>query len=119
MNTDQTIQRGVAPEARAGRRCRLCWGTNERPNSTVMLYRHNSLPWIAPLVLQYERVTGDRYIIASVVTAGREVDSNRTAGDFVIADGTTYEVEHKGTVTLMPGFKVEQGATFSVKLSDY
>ena len=144
-----------------------------------MLYHHNYLPWIAPLALQNERVTDDRYIIASDITAGREVDSNRTAGDnrwvsinsknedngfgrvgapagffrfnfltcspllcrevesksarhlppiqleqfmeptFVIAEGTTYEIEHKGTVSLQPGFKVEKGATFSVKPSDY
>ena len=84
-----------------------------------MLYHHNYLPWIAPLALQNERVTDDRYIIASDVTAGREVDSNRTAGDFVIAEGTTYEIEHTGTVSLMPGFKVEKGATFSVTPSDY
>lgn len=92
---------------------------NVNPNSTIMLYRHNYLPWIAPLVLQNERVTDDRYIIASDVTAGRIVDANRTAGDFVIATGTTYEIEHKGTVSLQPGFKVEKGATFSVKPSDY
>ena len=84
-----------------------------------MIYQHNKLPYIAPIVLQNERVTDDRYIIASDVTAGRSVDANRTSGDFVIAEGTTYEIEHKGTVSLQPGFKVEKGATFSVKPSDY
>ena len=40
-------------------------------------------------------------------------------GNVTIATGTNYSVEHTGTVSLMPGFKVEKGATFSVKPSDY
>ena len=39
--------------------------------------------------------------------------------DFSIAAGVDYEIEHKGTVTLAPGFKVEKGATFSVTPSEY
>ena len=38
-------------------------------------------------------------------------------GNVTIAAGTNNE--HTGTVSLMPGFKVEKGATFSVKPSDY
>ena len=40
-------------------------------------------------------------------------------GNVTIAAGTNYSVEHTGTVSLQPGFKVEKGATFSVKPSDY
>ena len=38
-------------------------------------------------------------------------------GNVTIAAGTNNE--HTGTVSLMPGFKVEKGASFSVKPSDY
>ena len=51
--------------------------------------------------------------------AGRNVDSNRMAGDLTIAEGSEYEIETKGKVVLAPGFKVEKGALFSVSQSDY
>ena len=89
------------------------------PNSTVMVYQHNYLPYIAPLFLQNERVERSQYVIANDVYAGRNVDSNRTVGDLTIAVGSEYEIESKGQVVLAPGFKVEKGALFSVTQSDY
>ena len=84
-----------------------------------MIYRHNKLPYIAPMVLQNKRIENNQHVIASSLTAGNSVDSNRTSGDVTIASGTNYSVEHTGTVSLMPGFKVEKGATFPMKPSDY
>ena len=89
------------------------------PNSTTMVYKHNYLPYIAPLYLQNERVERSQYVIANEVYAGRNVDTNRTAGDLTIAEGSEYEIETKGQVVLAPGFKVEKGALFSVIRSDY
>ena len=93
--------------------------SNVNPNSTVMVYSHNYLPYIAPLYLQNERVVRSQYVIANDVYAGRNVDTNRTAGDLTIAEGSEYEIETKGQVVLAPGFKVEKGALFSVTQSDY
>lgn len=85
------------------------------PNSPIMLFKHNYLPYIAPLLLQNERINNSKYIIANDVLAGNAIDSNRTtSGDVVIKDGIEYEIEAKGTVTLEDGFKVEKGATFAV-----
>lgn len=92
---------------------------NVNPNSTVMVYSHNNLPYIAPLYLQNERVERSQYVIANDVYAGRNVDTNRTAGDLTVAEGSEYEIETKGQVVLAPGFKVEKGALFSVIQSDY
>lgn len=89
------------------------------PNSTITLYRHNYYPYIAPLLIQNERIERSQYVIASDVKAGLSVDSNRLAGEVTIAMGSDFEIEAKGTVTLAPGFKVEKGALFSVTRSDY
>ena len=70
-------------------------------------------------MLQNTTINNSQYVIAGDVVAGNHVESGRTAGDVTIADGVEYEVEYKGTVTLMPGFNVEKGATFSVKPSEY
>ena len=49
-----------------------------------------------------------------LVAPGSSVDSNRTAGDLVIAEGVDYEIEAKGEVRLDKGFQVEKGAMFKV-----
>ena len=84
------------------------------PNSTVMVYKHNSLPYIAPLLLQNANLTKSQYVIASDVIAGKAIDSNRNPGDVTVKNGIEYEIEASGTVTLQDGFNVEKGATFAV-----
>ncbi len=46
--------------------------------------------------------------------SGNAIDSNRTPGEVTVKSGIEYEIEASGTVTLQDGFKVEQGATFTV-----
>ena len=87
---------------------------NANPNSTIMLYKHNYIPYIAPLDLQNIELSNNQYLIASDVTAGKFVDPNRTIGEVVVKNGIEYEIEASGTVTLQDGFKVEKGATFAV-----
>lgn len=89
------------------------------PNSPIMLYKHNYLPYIAPLLLQNERFNYSKYIIANDVLAGSTIDPNRTSGDVVVKAGIEYEIEASGTVTLENGFKVERGATFAVYPSSF
>ena len=86
------------------------------PNSTIMLYKHNYIPYIVPMSLQNEVLNKSQYVIASDVTAGYSIDNNRnrTPGDVIVKNGVEYEVEASGTVTLQDGFKVEKGATFAV-----
>ena len=92
---------------------------NVNPNSCIMVYKHNKLPYIAPLVLQNTTIGNSQYVIAGDVVAGRNVDSGRTVGDVTISSGAEYEIEHKGFVMLGPGFMVENGATLSITPSDY
>lgn len=89
------------------------------PNSTVMLYKHNHIPYIAPLELQNITFSNDQYVIANDVIAGESVDSNRTPGDVIVKCGIEYEIEASGTVTLHDGFNVEKGATFAVYPSSF
>jgi len=92
---------------------------NANPNSTIMLYKHNHIPYIAPLELQNITFSKNQYVIANDVTAGKSVDSNRTTGEVIIENGIEYEIEASGTVTLQDGFKVEKGATFAVYPSSF
>lgn len=92
---------------------------NSYPNSSIMVFKHNYLPYIAPLLLQNEEMSRTQYVIARDVTAGYMVDTNRTEGDFTIKNGAEYEIEASGTVTLQDGFSVEKGAVFAVYPSSF
>ena len=87
---------------------------NISPNSTIMVYKDNCIPYIAPLIIQNARINKSQYIIASDVAIGRSVDVNRTNGDVTIKRGVEYEIELSGSCSLMDGFKVEKGAAFAV-----
>ena len=89
------------------------------PNSTIMVYDHNRIPYIAPLILQNTTLDNSQYVYATDVTAGRSVDSGRTNGNVTIAEGIEYEIEASGKVTLAGGFNVERGAMFTVQKSTY
>ena len=92
---------------------------NISPNSTIMVYQHNYIPFIAPLELQNVYLNKSQYIIASDVLAGKAVNISRTIGDVVVNQGAQYEIEASGVVRLEDGFKVEKGATFAVYPSSF
>lgn len=50
---------------------------------------------------------------------GKNIDTNRPAGNVTVLQGVTYELEFRDSVNLMPGFEVAKGAVFSIILSDY
>ena len=89
------------------------------PNSTIMLYKHNYIPYIVPMKHQNITMSRSQYVIASDVTAGKSIDSNRTQGDVTIPAGVEYEIEASGVVRLEDGFQVERGATFAVYPSSF
>ena len=88
-------------------------------SANQVVYKHNYLPYIAPLVLQNVNLSKSQYIIASDVTAGHSVDNNLTLGDVTVKSGVEYEIEASGKVTLQDSFKVEKGATFAVYPSSF
>lgn len=89
------------------------------PNSTIMLYNHNYIPYIAPLVLQDVTLDNSQYVIASSVLVGNKVDNGRSFGQVTVPSNTEYEIEATGEVKIAGGFKVEKGATFSIIPASY
>lgn len=87
---------------------------NVSPNSSVMLHKHNSIPYFAPVMLQNTILNNSQYLIADDVMIGCSVDNARTNGVVTIVNGVDYEIESSGIVTLSGGFNVEKGATFKV-----
>ena len=84
-----------------------------------MLYKHNYLPHIAPLFIQNTTISNSQYVIADEVKMGKAVDINRTQGNVTVSNGVDYEIESSGKVVLSGGFKVERGASFTIRESSY
>lgn len=89
------------------------------PNSTIMIYDRNHIPFLAPLVLQNIRLDNSQYVIADEVKAGRAVDTGRTLGEVSVCDGASYEIEAAGEVEISGGFSVERGSSFAVYRSSF
>lgn len=89
------------------------------PNSTVMVYAHNYIPYIAPLVLQNTDLDQSQYVIADEVLVGRQVDNGRANGDVTVKANAEYEIEAAGEVRLAGGFTVEKGAAFAIRPASF
>ncbi len=58
------------------------------PNSVVTVYRHNAIPYIAPLRWQNDTIAGTRYFVVHDVTMGEAADTGRSTGELVFSGGT-------------------------------
>ena len=110
-NTDRSIKKIVKAPS--------CTFNHVSPNGTIMVYKRNYFPYIAPTFIQNTDIIKSQYLIAGDYTAGSHVDSILTNGEVTVKSGIEYEIEHSGKVTLGGGFKVEKGATFIVKPACY
>ncbi len=85
------------------------------PNSSIMVYNHEHIPYILPLMLQNCNINNSQYVYASSFSAGKSILPNITHGNVTIKNDAVYEVEATDDVHLGEGFIVENGATFAIK----
>ena len=93
---------------------RTCTFNNIPRNYAVTVYRHNYLPYIAPLYLQNEEVTGKHYIIGNKISLGDNVNQTKQTGNLIIKNKADVTIETSDCVTLDGGFTVEAGASFKI-----
>lgn len=84
-------------------------------NYTVTITKHNYIPYIAPLYLQNESVSGTHYVHTNDVNIGTNVTTEKQSGNFVITSSADVTIEPIGEVTLDVGFTVDLGGKFEVK----
>jgi hypothetical protein len=88
---------------------------NVPKNYIISVLKHNYLPYIAPLYLQNEEVSGSNYIHADEVFIGNSVSTEKMSGDLVVKHGASVTIETSNNVTLDAGFIVELGGRFEIK----
>ena len=98
------------------------WGADDvdffngiSPTASIMVYNHDHIPYIAPMMLQNCEISNSQYVYASSFSAGKSILPNNTHGNVTIKNGAEYEIEATDDVFLGEGFIVENGATFAVK----
>lgn len=87
-------------------------------NYVVTLYKHDYLPYIVPMYLQNESVTGAHYIKGSKIFTGSSVDNSKATGNFIVKSGANLVLETSEGITLDGGTTIEAGASFEVKLNN-
>lgn len=88
--------------------------TGASPNSVVTVYKHNAIPYVAPLYLQNDTIRSSQYFLVNDIHIGRAVDANRTEGNVVIESGTL-TFESNGDVWIGDGLIIKGGATLIIK----
>ena len=84
----------------------------------LTLYKHDYIPYVAPIYLQNESVTGTHYIKGSQITTGNSVDPTKATGDFVVKSGSDIVLEVSEGITLDAGTEIELGANFEIKINN-
>lgn len=103
---DLNIQKSV------GRSCQFSYIPR---NYAITVYKHNYLPYIAPIYLQNENIIGKHYLLGDKIVLGSSVDKTKQRGDIVIKNNADVTIETSDCVTLEGGFTVEVGAVFEIK----
>lgn len=85
------------------------------PNSSIMIYNHDYIPFLVPLILQNCNINNSQFVYTSSFCAGRSVLQDLDNGNVTIKNGAVYEIEATDDVHLGEGFIVENGATFAIK----
>ena len=85
------------------------------PSVSIMIYNHDHIPYLVPLMLQNCNINYSQYVYTSSFSAGKAVVPSITHGNVTIKHGAVYEVEATDEVQLGEGFIVENGATFNIK----
>lgn len=83
-------------------------------NFIVTVNKHNYFPYIAPLYIQNEQISGSNYIYANEVSLGSSVTNARASGDAVVTNGASLTIVTSNVVTLSPGFSVALGGSFTI-----
>lgn len=86
------------------------------PNSAIMIYRHNMIPYFPPLLIQNQIYEKSQYLFASSVQIGKFVDSERSSrGDVIFSNGVDFVIDATDDVYIGDGVIVYPESTLIIK----
>lgn len=84
------------------------------PNSSIMIYKHNMIPYIPTLCLQNENIYVSQRVFATDVKLGSNVDGNRTSGNIAFCNNVNYIIDATGSVEINPGLIIQNTASVTI-----
>lgn len=86
------------------------------PNSAIMIYRNNMIPYFPPLLIQNQIYEKSQYLFASSVQMGKFVDPERsTRGDVVFWNNIDFVIDATDDVYIGDGVIVYPESTLTIK----
>ena len=85
------------------------------PNSHVVIYRHNMIPYLAPIVIQNETINNPWHYFASSVNIGSNADPNRESGNVIFDYNSNCIIDASEDVILGPGLTLNSGAKLTIR----
>ena len=86
------------------------------PNSAIMIYGRNMIPYFPPLLIQNQVYEKSQYLFASSVQIGKFVDPERSIqGDVVFWNNIDFVIEATDDVYIGDGVIVYPGSTLTIK----
>ena len=111
----------------------VCVIDNADPNSSLVVYKHNFIPYVSSIELQNGVFNDPKYIFSESISIGAKINSSRPYGDFLfqkgvavfdaerdvrICDGTIFEnkseITFKAKEVIIMGGKIKRGATVTI-----
>ena len=85
------------------------------PNSHVVIYRHNMIPYLAPIVIQNETINNPWHYFASSVNIGSNADPNRESGNVIFDYNANCIIDASEDVILGPSLTLNSGAELTIR----
>lgn len=94
----------------------VCVIDNADPNSSLVVYKHNYIPYFPSMELQNGVFNGPKYIFSESMSIGGKVNSTRSYGDFLFQKGVAvFDTEHDVKICEGTTFDNESDVTFKAK----
>ncbi len=85
------------------------------PNSSLMLYRKNTIPFFAPIAIQNTIINSSVSFRTSTASLGNSIDVNRLPGDVIFDNGADFTIYASDDVLIDSGVIVKSGATLTIE----
>ena len=84
-------------------------------NSSVMILKQNTIPYIAPIAMQNETINSSVSFFTTTASLGNAIDENRTFGDLIFENGADFTIYASDDVLIDKGVIIKSGATLTIE----
>lgn len=88
------------------------------PNSSIVVYKHNWIPKLFPLILQNCEIDSSNSYLVNSLKIGSNIDSNRISGDVLFMEGSRAEYIVYGETNIYNNVIIKANASITLNCSN-